>query len=162
VAAIAGDTPVIAAGGVTTGTHLAAAIALGASGVWTGTLWLACRESDKEMVIKEKILGASAEDTSFSACVSGFTMRTLMSEWHREWAKPDAPNPAPAPYQLLLFADMKQSAMDWNLENFMTEAAGQGVGFINEMKPARQIVFDMVEEALGVFENIVGDPDDDS
>jgi len=156
VAAIAGDVPVIAAGGVTTGTHLAGAISLGASGVWTGTLWLACRESDKEMVIKEKILEATAEDTSHSACVSGFTMRTLRSTWHDEWAKPDAPRPAPAPYQLLLFADIKQAVMDHGIKDFMTEAAGQGVGFVNEMKPAREIVFDMVEEALGVFENVTG------
>jgi hypothetical protein len=38
----------------------------------------------------------------------------------------------------------------------MTEAAGQGVGFVKEMKPARQIVFDMVEEAIGVFEDLTG------
>jgi len=156
VAAIAGDTPVIAAGGITTGRHLAGTIALGASGVWTGTLWLACRESDREMVIKEKVLAAKATDTSFSACISGFTMRTLKSEWHKEWESQEAPRPAPPPYQLLLFADVKQSAMDWNLENFMTEASGQGVDFITTMKPARQIVMDMVEEALDVFENITG------
>lgn len=156
VAAMAGDTPVIAAGGVTTGRHLAAAIALGAAGVWTGTVWLASRESDVPMTIKEKILAATAEDTSFSACISGFTMRTLKSKWHEEWESPAAPPPAPAPYQLLLFGEVKQSAMDWNLEPFMTEAAGQGVGFVTQMKPARQIVFDMVEEAMAVFEDITG------
>ena len=156
VASIAGDKPVIAAGGITTGRHLAGALALGASGVWTGTLWLASRESDREMVIKEKILAATADDTVFSDCISGFTMRTLNSDWHKEWAKPNAPRPAPAPYQLLLFAEVKQSAMDHGIESFMTEAAGQGVDFITEMKPARQIVFDMVEEALGVFENLTG------
>jgi NAD(P)H-dependent flavin oxidoreductase YrpB (nitropropane dioxygenase family) len=158
VAAMAGDTPIIAAGGITTGQHLAAAIALGASGVWTGTVWLTSRESDTEMVIKEKLLEATAEHTSFSACVSGFTMRTLNSKWHEEWAKPEAPKPAPAPYQLLLFAEMKQSAMDWNLTDFMTEAAGQGVGFVTQMKPARRIVDDMVDEALTVFEDITGVP----
>lgn len=156
VAAIAGNTPVIAAGGVTTGRHLAAALALGASGVWTGTVWLASRESDVPMIIKEKIFAATAEDTSFSACISGFTMRTLKSQWHKEWESPNAPPPAPAPYQLLLFGEVKQSAIDWNLESFMTEAAGQGVGFVKEMKPARQIVFDMVEEAIGVFEDLTG------
>jgi NAD(P)H-dependent flavin oxidoreductase YrpB (nitropropane dioxygenase family) len=163
VAAIAGDTPVIAAGGITTGRHLAGAIALGAAGVWTGTLWLASRESDREMVIKEKIIAATAEDTSYSACVSGFTMRTLKSQWHEEWASSQAPKPAPAPYQLLLFADIKQSAMDWGLESFMTEAAGQGVGFVTSMmKPARQIIFDMVEEALTVFEDVTGQSADDA
>jgi NAD(P)H-dependent flavin oxidoreductase YrpB (nitropropane dioxygenase family) len=156
VRAIAGDTPVIAAGGITTGRHLAGAITLGAAGVWTGTLWLASRESDREMVIKEKLLAAKATDTSYSACVSGFTMRTLKSKWHEEWERPDAPDPAPAPYQLLLFAEVKQSAMDWGIESFMTEAAGQGVDFMTEMKPARQIVNDMVEEALDVFEEVTG------
>ena len=58
VASIAGDTPVIAAGGITTGRHLAAALCLGASGVWTGTLWLACRESDVDMLIKERLVVA--------------------------------------------------------------------------------------------------------
>jgi len=156
VAAIAGDTPVIAAGGITTGRHLAGAITLGASGVWTGTLWLPSRESDREMLIKEKLLAATAEDTSHSACVSGFTMRTLKTKWHEEWARPDAPKPAPAPYQLLLFAEMKQSALDWGMADFVTEAAGQGVGFITEMKPCKQIVNDMVEEALSVFEEVTG------
>jgi NAD(P)H-dependent flavin oxidoreductase YrpB (nitropropane dioxygenase family) len=154
---MAGDKPVIAAGGITTGRHLAGAIALGAAGVWTGTLWLACRESDREMVIKEMIINAGVTDTRHSACISGFTMRTLNSKWHEEWARPDAPKPAPAPYQLLLFAEIKQSAMDWGIEPFMTEAAGQGVGFIDSMKPARQIIFDMVDEAITVFEEITGE-----
>ena len=84
-------------------------------------------------------------------------MRTLNSKWPEEWARPDAPKPAPAPVQLLLFAEIKQSAMDWGIESFMTEAAGQGVGFIDSMKPARQIVFDMVDEAITVFEEITGE-----
>jgi NAD(P)H-dependent flavin oxidoreductase YrpB (nitropropane dioxygenase family) len=158
VAAMAGDTPVIAAGGITTGRHLAGAITLGAAGVWTGTVWLTSRESDVDMIMKEKLLKATAEDTAFSACVSGFTMRTLKSKWHEEWASPKAPRPAPAPYQLLLFAGVKQSGIDWGLEDFMTEAAGQGVGFMTSMKPARQIVFDMVDEALATFENLFGAP----
>jgi NAD(P)H-dependent flavin oxidoreductase YrpB (nitropropane dioxygenase family) len=158
VVAIAGDTPVLAAGGVTTGRHLAGAIALGAAGVWTGTLWLASRESDVDMVMKERLIEATVEDTSFSNCVSGFTMRTLKSKWHEEWASKDAPPPAPAPYQLFLFAEVKQSGLDWNLPDFMTEAAGQGVGFVNQLKPARRIVDDMVDEALTVFEDITGVP----
>ena len=153
--------PVIAGGGITTGRHLAGALALGAAGVWTGTVWLASRESDVNMALKEKLLKANATDTEHSDCVSGFTMRTLRSEWHKEWALPEAPKPAPAPYQILLFADIKASAFDHNLENFMTEAAGQGVDFVHTMLPARQIVMDMAEEAFEVFEEIYGDDDDD-
>ena len=72
---------------------------------------------------------------------------------------PKPPRAASAPYQLLLFAEIKQSAMDWGIESFMTEASGQGVGFIDSMKPARQIVFDMVDEAITVFEEITGEID---
>lgn len=157
VVAIAGDTPVIAAGGVTTGRHLAAALCLGAAGVWTGTLWLASRESDSDMIIKEKLIAATSDDTVYSRSVSGMPMRTLRCVWTDEWAKPDAPRTLPAPYQMLLSADYIQAANDHRREDLMFEAAGQGVGFVTAMKPARQIVIDMVEEALDVFDALTAD-----
>jgi len=157
VASIAGDTPVIAAGGVTTGRHLAAALCLGASGVWTGTLWLACRESDVDMIIKERLLAAEADDTSWSDCISGMTMRVLKCPWTEEWAGPDAPRVLPAPYQMLLSSDYIQGANDNRRADLMTEASGQGVGFVTSMKPARQILFDLVEETLAAFEEITGE-----
>jgi NAD(P)H-dependent flavin oxidoreductase YrpB (nitropropane dioxygenase family) len=159
VVSIAGDTPIIAAGGVTTGRHLAAALCLGAAGVWTGTLWLASRESDVDMIIKERLLAATAEDTNYSTCISGMTMRTLKCPWSDEWGKPDAPAPLAPPYQMLLSADYIQAANDHRREDLMTEASGQGVGFITTMKPARQIVFDLVEEALDAFESLTREPD---
>jgi len=159
VASIAGDTPVIAAGGVTTGRHLAAALCLGASGVWTGTLWLASRESDVDMIIKERLLESTAEDTNYSKCISGMTMRVLKCPWTDEWSKPGAPEPLPPPYQMLLSSDYIQGANDNRRADLMTEASGQGVGFVTSMKPARQIVFDMVEEALDAFESLTGEPE---
>ena len=159
MAAIAGDTPIIAAGGITTGRHLAAALCLGASGVWTGTLWLASRESDVDMIIKERLVEAAAADTVWSDSVSGFTMRVLKNPWCDEWKQPDAPRPLPSPYQMILSADYTQGANDARRPDLMYEAAGQGVGFVNEMKPARQIVSDVVEEALEVFDGLVGLPD---
>jgi NAD(P)H-dependent flavin oxidoreductase YrpB (nitropropane dioxygenase family) len=157
VAAMAGDTPIIAAGGVTTGRHLAAALCLGASGVWTGTLWLASRESDVDMIIKERLLAATVEDTSYGTSISGMTMRVLKCPWTEEWSKPEAPHALPAPYQMLLSSDYIQGANDNRREDLMTEAAGQGVGFVTSMKPARQILFDLVEEALATFEEVVGE-----
>ncbi len=157
VVSIAGDTPIIAAGGVTTGRHLAAALCLGAAGVWTGTLWLASRESDIDMIVKEKLLRATAEDTVHSRAISGMTMRTLKCPWTDEWAKPEAPPTLPAPYQMLLSSDYIQGANDNRREDLMTEAAGQGVGFVTSMKPARQIVFDLVEEALDAIEQLTGE-----
>jgi NAD(P)H-dependent flavin oxidoreductase YrpB (nitropropane dioxygenase family) len=158
VASIAGDMPVIAAGGITTGRHLAAALCLGAAGVWTGTRWLASRESDLDMIVKEKLLAATADDTSYSTCISGMTMRVLKCPWTEEWSKPGAPDVLPAPYQMLLSSDYIQGANDNRRADLMTEAAGQGVGFVTEMKPARQIVFDLVEEALATFEELTGEP----
>jgi len=157
VVSIAGDTPVIAAGGVTTGRHLAAALCLGAAGVWTGTLWLASRESDVDIIVKEKLLAATAEDTSYSRSISGMTMRTLKCPWTEEWSRPEAPPVLQAPYQMLLSSGYIQGANDHRREDLMTEAAGQGVGFVTAMKPARQIVFDLVEEALTALEGVVGE-----
>ncbi len=160
VVAIAGDTPVVAAGGVTTGRHLAASICLGAAGVWTGTLWLASRESDNDMIIKEKLVAATADDTVYSKSVSGFAMRVLKCPWTEEWAKPEAPRVLNSPYQMLLSSDYIQAANDHRRADLMFEAAGQGVSFIDSMKPSKQIVNDMVEEALSVFEEITGESAD--
>ena len=110
-----------------------------------------------DMIVKEKLLAATAEDTSYSRCISGMTMRTLKCPWTEEWAKPEAPLPLSAPYQMLLSSDYIQGANDHRREDLMTEAAGQGVAFVTTMKPARQIVFDMVEEALAAFEELTGE-----
>jgi NAD(P)H-dependent flavin oxidoreductase YrpB (nitropropane dioxygenase family) len=157
VVAIAGDVPVIAAGGVTTGRHLAAALCLGAAGVWTGTVWLASRESDSDMIVKEKLLAATSDDTVYSKAISGMPMRILKCPWTEEWAKPGAPPVLSAPYQMLLSSDYIQGANDHRRGDLMTEAAGQGVAFVTSMKPARQIVFDMVDEALGAFEQLTAE-----
>jgi len=157
VVSIAGNTPVIAAGGITTGRHLAASLCLGAAGVWTGTLWLASRESDLDIIVKEKLLAASAEDTNWSKSISGMTMRVLRCPWTEEWARPEAPPALAAPYQMLLSSGYIQGANDHRRADLMTEAAGQGVGFVTAMKPARQILFDLVEEALDALESVVGE-----
>ena len=157
VVARAGDTPVLAAGGATTGRHLAAALCLGASGIWTGTLWLASTESDKDPIIKKKLIEADADGTIHSRCVSGFSMRILKSQWTEEWAKPGAPEPLPAPYQLLLGAEFNQAVNENRIEDFMFEAAGQGVGFVKESKPVADIVASLVDEARAVFQGLTSE-----
>lgn len=156
VAAIAGDVPVIAAGGISTGRHLAAALCLGASGVWTGSMWLCSRESDTTMAMKEVLLEADSNSTVYSSSISGFPMRVTKCAWTEEWAKPDAPKPLGSPYQMLLSSEYIQASNDWQRKDLMTEAAGQGIGFVTSMKPARQMVTDMVEEALVTFEELTG------
>lgn len=157
VVAIAGKTPVLAAGGIGTGAHLAAALCLGAAGVWTGTLWLASRESDSSMVIKEKILAATEDDTVRSRALTGKPARQLKTQWTAEWEAPGAPAPLPMPLQGILIADIMQSAQESRFEPFMGSPAGQVVGAINAIKPCREIVYDMVDEARDVFEGLVGE-----
>jgi NAD(P)H-dependent flavin oxidoreductase YrpB (nitropropane dioxygenase family) len=157
VAALAGDVPVIAAGGVTTGRHLAAALCLGAAGVWTGTIWLASKESDRDPIIKQKVVDADVDDTVLSKCVSGFSMRVLKTKWTEEWEKPDAPRPLPAPYQLLLAGELHQAVNDYRIEPFMIEAAGQGVGFVTAERPVRDIVRDLATDARAALAAIAGD-----
>ena len=144
--------PVIAAGGVTTGRHLAAALALGADGVWTGSLWLASRESDVNLPLKERLIEAETDDTLYSDCISGYTMRTTRCPWHDEWLGPDAPPVLKPPLQMLLSANYIQGSLDYQRKDLMTEAAGQGIHYVTEMKPARQILSDLVDGALDVFD----------
>ena len=144
--------PIIAAGGVTTGRHLAAALALGADGVWTGSLWLASRESDVNLPLKERLIEAETDDTVYSDCISGYTMRTTRSPWHNEWASPEAPEVLKPPLQMILSSNYIQGSLDYQRKDLMTEAAGQGIHYVTEMKPARQILSDIVEEALDVFD----------
>jgi NAD(P)H-dependent flavin oxidoreductase YrpB (nitropropane dioxygenase family) len=151
--------PVLAAGGVTTGRHLAAAIALGAAGVWTGSVWLASRESDLNLPLKERLLEANAEDTVYSNAISGYTMRTTRCPWHDEWLSKDAPEVLKPPLQMMLSSDYIQGSLDYQRKDLMTEAAGQGINYVTEMKPARQILSDMVEEAMDVFDRFLGDDD---
>ena len=153
-------TAVIAAGGVTTGSHLAAALALGADGVWTGSLWLASRESDLNQPLKERLIEAETEDAVFSDCISGYTMRTTRSPWHDEWARPDAPPVLKPPLQMMLSSDYIQGSLDYQRKDLMTEAAGQGIHYIKSMKPATTILNDLVEEAYDVFDRF-SDEDDD-
>jgi NAD(P)H-dependent flavin oxidoreductase YrpB (nitropropane dioxygenase family) len=156
VAAIAGATPVIAAGGVTTGRHLAAALCLGAAGVWAGTVWLASHESDVEPVVKQRLLAATGDDTTRTACISGKTMRILKCPWTEEWEQPDAPAILKSPYQMLLSSDYIQAANDHLRGDLMTEAAGQGVGFVTEARATADILGEMARDARDAFSERLG------
>lgn len=148
------NTLVLAAGGVTTGAHLAAALALGADGVWCGTIWQATNESETELPLKEKLLGASAEDAVQSRASTGKPVRQVRSKWTDAWKQPGAPEPLPMPLQGMLVGKLQQSIQDHKLTDWTTVPAGQGVGHITQVKPARQIVFDMVEEAEDILQRL--------
>ena len=149
-------TPVICAGGVGNGSQLAAALCLGAVGVWTGTIWLTARESDTDLIVKEKILAATERDAIRSRSSSGKPIRQLQTKWTEVWDAPDAPSPLPMPLQGILVNDVLTAVREHRIADFMGSPAGQVVGMIDEMKPAAQIVFDIIDEAQEVLETLSG------
>ena len=102
----AGDIPVLGAGGVISGRHIAAAMALGAEVVWIGSAWLVTKENHTEPIILKKLLAAGPEDTVISRADSGKTLRQVRTAWSGEWEQADAPSPLKMPYQDILIGDL--------------------------------------------------------
>jgi len=145
-------TPVLAAGGIATGRQIAAAMALGAAGVWCGSVWLTTEEAETTPAVKQKFLAASSADTVRSRSLTGKPARMLRSAWTEEWERPDAPQPLPMPLQSALVAEAqlrinrsatKEGSGAQRLANYFV---GQVVGELDRVRPARQVVLDMVTE----------------
>src|SRR5438477_8410876 len=94
--------PVLAAGGIGSGRQIAAAMALGAEGVWCGSVWLTTTEAETHPAVQQKFLAATSSDTVRSRSLTGKPARMLRSAWTDEWAKPDAPDALPMPLQTML------------------------------------------------------------
>ena len=154
------DTPILAAGGVTTGDHIVAALALGADGVWCGTIWQTTHESETSMAKKQRILASGNQDAWVSTVIDGKRMRVVRSAMLDVFDTPEAPEPLAMPLQSMLLSKLEQSVEDHQIEDWLRIPAGQGVGFVTEMKPARQVVFDLVGEARDVLERMGFDPPD--
>lgn len=144
--------PVLAAGGIGSGRQIAAALALGAEGVWTGSIWLTVAESDTHPVVQEKLLAATSRDTVRSKSMSGKPARQLRTPWTDAWDGPDSPGALPMPLQFMVVAEA-QSRMHRHAGNPETGArelvgtpVGQIVGRMNAIKPVREVIYDMVEE----------------
>ncbi len=142
----AGDTPVLAAGGVGCGAQIAAALAMGAQGVWLGTAWLATREYHTPPVLLKKLLAANSEDTVVTRAHSGKPCRVLKSAWVEEWEAPGAPAQLPMPYQHALTGELLAAIEEHQTEALVYEAAGQSVAWFNELTTVEEIVARLVHE----------------
>jgi len=150
-------TPVVAAGGIACGRQIAAAFALGAEGVWCGSVWLTTEEAETHPVVKRKFLDASASDTVRSRSLTGKPARMLRSAWTDEWARDDAPPPLPMPVQGALVADAQRriaraAASTPGAGQLANYFVGQVVGRLDRIRPARQVLIDMVTEYADVVE----------
>ena len=145
----AGDVPVLVAGGVATGRHIAAAMAMGAQGVWMGTAWLLSEEHQGHMhpVNRQKLIEAGSGDTVITRSESGKTFRQVRTAWSQEWEAEDAPAPLKMPYQDVLVGDLLGAIEEHDIEPLIHSGAGQSVGYFNEVKPVEEIMAGLVEEA---------------
>ncbi len=145
--------PVLAAGGIADGRQIAAALALGAQGVWAGSVWLTTEEAETHPVVKEKFLAATSADTVRSRSKTGKPARQLRSAWTEEWERPDTPDPLPMPLQSALVADAevriaRSAASSEGARQLINYYVGQAVGQMNQTKPAAMVVMDMVESYI--------------
>ncbi len=151
--------PVLAAGGIGTGAQIAASIALGADGVWMGSLWLTTAEYDLEphgpsgySIVKDKLLAATSSDTVRSKVVSGKPARMLKTAWTDAWEAKDSPGPLPMPLQGLLVADAEARIRHHQNKELLGVPVGQIVGQMNDVKPVKEVIARLlaeVDEAIG-------------
>jgi NAD(P)H-dependent flavin oxidoreductase YrpB (nitropropane dioxygenase family) len=151
-------TPVLAAGGIVTGSQIAAAMALGAAGVWCGSVWLTTEEAETHPAVKAKMLTASSSDTVRSRSLTGKPARMLRTAWTDEWDADDAPKPLGMPLQTMLVAEAQQrigrsaNTEGTGANDLATYFVGQGVGLMDRIRPTRAVIEEMVEDYLAVAE----------
>lgn len=155
-----GDVPILAAGGIATGSQMAASMAMGAEGAWCGSVWLTTTEAETSEVVKEKMLEASSSDTVRSRSRTGKHSRQLRSPWTDAWEEEGAPDPLPMPLQSIVSEPPLRKVQ--GLANAGHEGAkaldtywvGQGVGLMNETKTAGQTVQDFKQDFLEAYERL--------
>ena len=161
------DVPVLAAGGIVTGRQMAACVAMGAAGAWTGSVWLTTEEAETAPHTKQKMLTATSRDTVRSAGRTGKPSRQLRSDWTDAWApNPKGRQPLPLPLQAMV-AEPALRRIDKLAETghpgaqaLSTYFVGQGVGLMNKIKPAREVVLEFIEDYVAAAERLGGTLED--
>lgn len=153
--------PVLAAGGIVTGRQMAAAVALGAAGAWTGSVWLTTEEAETAPYTIQKLLAATSRDTIRSAGRTGKPSRQLVSDWTDAWLPgADGRPPLPMPLQSMISEpalrriDSLAAAGHQGAQALATYWVGQGVGLMNKVRPARDVVLEFIEDYLRAAERL--------
>ncbi|MBP0116201.1 nitronate monooxygenase [Bradyrhizobium vignae] len=155
------DVPVLAAGGIMTGRQMAACMAMGAAGVWTGSVWLATVEAETTEIFREKMIAASSRDAVRSKGRTGKPARQLRSVWTDAWDRaPDSPGALPMPLQSIIsrdaFHSIDRAAASGNAKarDLVSYFVGQGVGLIDSVKSAGAVVQEFKEEFAEAVEHM--------
>jgi NAD(P)H-dependent flavin oxidoreductase YrpB (nitropropane dioxygenase family) len=146
--------PVLAAGGVGSGRQMAAAMVMGAAGVWTGSLWLTVEEADVPPAQMDTYLKATSRDTVRSRSFTGKPCRLLRNEWTDAWERPDTPDPLPMPMQMMVAIEAvsrghryPEQAKDVNFN-----PAGQVIGRATRVRKSKDVIREMVEEYVDALQ----------
>ena len=155
-----GPVPVLAAGGIGRGRQLAASLALGAQGVWCGSVWLTTDEAETHPTVKQKFLDATSADTLRSRSITGKPARMLRTAWTEEWDRDDTPAPLTMPLQPVLTAEAQARInraahhAGTGAEKLATYFVGQIVGTMNERQSAAQVVLEMIDEYIDAVQTL--------
>ena len=154
------DLPVLGAGGIGGGRQMAAAMALGAEGVWCGSVWLTTVEAETHPVVKDKMLAATSSDTMRSRSLTGKPARMLKSAWTEEWHGDDTPDPLGMPLQPVLTRTAQRRIQraahttGSGAEKLANYFVGQIVGTMNQSKTSAQVVYEIIEEFIDSVESL--------
>jgi len=145
--------PVLAGGGIGDGRGLVAALALGAVGVWCGSVFLSTKEAIYEEYHKQKILESTEDDTVVSKVITGKQSRYLKNPLINAWDGAGLPT-LPMPMQSIAIIPILDGAYEANMMDIVPAPAGQVVGMTREIKPAKQVVEEMVKGAMHILEQL--------
>jgi NAD(P)H-dependent flavin oxidoreductase YrpB (nitropropane dioxygenase family) len=149
-------TPVLAAGGIGSGRQMAAAMALGASGVWTGSIWLGVAESNTDPAGMDRLFAASARDAVRSRSLTGKPARMLRTEWTAAWERDDCPGTLPMPLQFMATQEARARIARSERRDLFGMPVGQIVGSMHHVQTSKQVVLDMVQEYIDTVEKMAG------
>ena len=152
---VAAPRPVLAAGGVGSGRHLAAALSLGAQGVWVGTAFLMAEETNIPDAHQQQIISGAASQFTVSKFASGKQMRSYHNVVKEAWEQSGLP-PLQMPLQGLVQEPFSQAARAAGRWDLISNPSGQIGGMLKERLPAKQILMDMVEEARETIGSLQG------
>lgn len=152
-------TPVLAAGGIGNGRQLTASLALGAQGIWAGSVWLTTEEAETHPVVKQKFLEASSSDTVRSRSITGKPARQLRSAWTDAWEDPSNPDPLPMPLQPRLVGEaqariQRTAHNNKGAEQLVNYFVGQIVGSMNHVKSVRNVMEEFAVEYADTMERL--------
>jgi len=151
--------PVLAAGGIGCGRQIAAALALGAAGVWMGSAWLATQEyarTTSAPAVTAAVLAATSSDTVRSRIFSGKPARLLKNRWTDAWEQPGAPEPLGMPLQNILVSEAHQRLIRSGQPEVVPMPAGQIVGRITQVRPVAEVMAELIEETAQTLNRLHG------